>query len=345
MRILINIPKGFGGVANYYLGLQSYWSEDVRYNTVGRRSRWRWSGLFWLPWDIIKYVYRIISWNPERIVLNPSFGYSAMKRDLLFMKVALILNRSIIIFIRGWDKHYADYVNKEIVFQINKCKCLIVLAEEFRKFLVSRGVKIPIHTMTTKVDDHLLQNFDINKRIGEIKTLLFLARVEKEKGVFIVIDMFSLLKQEYSNLKLSIVGDGTALNEVIKYTVDKNVHDVFFTGRLVGQDIAEQFTQSDIYIFPSYHGEGMPASVLEAMAFGLPVITRPVGGIIDFFTNSMGSLVESLNPDDYITEIERYINDPQLTKSISNYNYYFAKENFLASSVVKKIEHIFTKLE
>jgi glycosyltransferase involved in cell wall biosynthesis len=40
----------------------------------------------------------------------------------------------------------------------------------------------------------------------------------------------------------------------------------------------------DIFFFPFY-GEGMPISVLEAMAFSMPVITRNVGGIKDFFIN------------------------------------------------------------
>ena len=54
MKILINTPslKLLGGVANHYLGLKDFWSEDVRYNTVGKRSK-NGKGIFWLPWDVL----------------------------------------------------------------------------------------------------------------------------------------------------------------------------------------------------------------------------------------------------------------------------------------------------
>lgn len=51
----------------------------------------------------------------------------------------------------------------------------------------------------------------------------------------------------------------------------------------MGEDIVKAYERGDIYILLSYH-EGMPTSVLEAMAFGLPIITRPVGGVVDFLS-------------------------------------------------------------
>jgi glycosyltransferase involved in cell wall biosynthesis len=193
--------------------------------------------------------------------------------------------------------------------------------------------------MTTKIDDRLLKHFNINNRIGKVEILLFLARIEKEKGIFTLINTFVIMKKQYPNLKLKVVGSGSALNDAIEYSENTQIGDIIFTGKLTGEQLAAEFIQSDIYILPTTHGEGMPASVLEAMAFGLPVITRPVGGIVDFFTDSMGALVESLNPDDYVIEIEKYITNPQLTKDTSIYNHNFATENFLASSVAKKMEN------
>jgi glycosyltransferase involved in cell wall biosynthesis len=266
-----------------------------------------------------------------------------MARDLVFLHMGKFLHKIVIVFIHGWYMRYAENVNRRVVSRLNNAGCLIVLAEEFKKSLIGMGLTIPIYIMTTKVDDRLLQNFDINKRTGEINTLLFLASVQRKKGIFTLIGAYGVLKRKYANLCLNIVGDGTALNEAIDYVADNDIQGVLFTGRLDGQELADQFVKSDIYILPT-HGEGMPASVLEAMAFGLPVITRPVGGLVDFFTPSMGSLVESLNPGDYVSEIERYITNPRLTKSISIYNYQFAKENFLASSVARKFENIFAIL-
>lgn len=51
---------------------------------------------------------------------------------------------------------------------------------------------------------------------------------------------------------------------------------------MTGKLLSEQFESGDIYILPTYF-EGMATSVLEAMAFGLPIITTPTGGVKDFF--------------------------------------------------------------
>jgi glycosyltransferase involved in cell wall biosynthesis len=87
--------------------------------------------------------------------------------------------------------------------------------------------------------------------------------------------------------------------------------------------------------------EGMPTSVLEAMAFGLPVISRPVGGIKDFFQNEkMGYLLESKDPAYYYEAIIKLLENKDLCKEIGLYNYSFAKENFMASIIAKNIETI-----
>ncbi|MCS2389080.1 glycosyltransferase [Bacteroides thetaiotaomicron] len=83
----------------------------------------------------------------------------------------------------------------------------------------------------------------------------------------------------------------------------------------------------------------MPTVVLEAMAFGLPVFTRNVGGLIDFFENGkMGYITDSMDPKDFADAISSYIEDVKLTKATSLYNYEYARKHFMASFVAVSIE-------
>ena len=108
--------------------------------------------------------------------------------------------------------------------------------------------------------------------------------------------------------------------------------------------MTDQFRAADLYLFTSYH-EGMPTSVLEAMCFGLPIVTRPVGGLVDFFENGkMGQMVDSFNAEDFIAPIENLLHYPGDVKRIINYNSQYGRTHFLASKVARHIEHQIHKL-
>jgi len=76
------------------------------------------------------------------------------------------------------------------------------------------------------------------------------------------------------------------------------------------------------------------------MAFGLPVVTRPVGGVTDFWERGkMGYLIDSFDPDEYVSVISELIDSPDWVRKISKYNNRYAVDNFLASKVVLKFEN------
>jgi len=296
--------------------------------------------------NYIKFIFLIFHLKRPTILLNPSFGDAALKRDALYLKIAKYFGCKVEVFIHGWDKLYLDKVFNQTEPFSNiwyKADAFLVLAKEFKSYLLQLGIKAPIHLTTTKVNDQLVEGVK-SKQIEKIKNILFLARVEKAKGIFITIDAFEILYKKYPYLNLNVVGIGTALDSSKTYAKNKKLTNINFTGPLHGDDLKKEYLNADLYILPT-HGEGMPTSVLEAMAFGLPVITRPVGGLVDFFeTDKMGYLIESLNPLDYAQVIELLINDIGKTNKISNYNMQYAREHFIASKVARQLENTISKI-
>lgn len=358
MRILINTPFITipGGISNYYLGLKSYFSKKVIYNQIYTRVyisnivKNKYMQKIAIPiaivFNYLKFIFLLIYYNRPKVLLNPSFGKIPLQRDAQFLRIAKCFGCKVAVFIRGWDKAYLEKVlNKEVQFNNAwyKADAFFVLAIEFKEYLQQLNIIAPIHLTTTKVSDQLLAGVP-EKTIKKINTILFLARVEKAKGIFTTIDTFNILLQKYPEMKLQVVGRGNALDEAKAYTKKKNIKNVTFTGPLSGDALKMQFINADLYILPT-HDEGMPNSVLEAMAFGLPVVTRPVGGLVDFFQNDkMGYMIESLNPDDYANKIELLINDLEKVNQISAYNAKYAKEHFMASKIASKLESILREL-
>lgn len=343
MRILINVPslRHLGGVANHYLGLRPYWRERVRYNVVGRRGKRGGSGRWWLPWDVAKFVLRLLLFRPDIVVVNPSLGMNALRRDFLFLNIACRMGFKVAVFIHGFDWDVAAGIDRDwVVRHLNRAQVVLVLAEAFRKELRSWGVTSRLVLTTTKVDDRMLGNFDPTKRTGKFENILYLARVERAKGIYITIDTYALLKARYPQLRLTIVGDGSELAAVRRYVADKGLADVAITGALHGDKLAEALKAADASSSSSY-GEGMPTAVLEAMAFGLPVFTRNVGGLPDFFENGrMGYITDSLSAIDFAEAMVPYIEDAELTRRTAAYNHAYAREHFMASHVASALEKV-----
>lgn len=341
-RLLVITPDIYdlGGVSSHYLGLKSYWSCCVRYCSIGSQKYRK----ILIPITIMKFILSLLTFKPDMVLLNPSLGKGALMRDFFYLRIAIFFHKQVSIHFHGFNLDFAATANWNWISEnLNRAEHIIVLAQSFKDILISRGVETPISLSTTKVPDIMIDDFDINARNGRIKNILFLSRLEKAKGVFEAVQTYSILKNKYPYLNLRIVGDGTALPELKQYVMDNKIEDVTFTGGLWGKAVIEEYKNANLFFFTSY-GEGMPTVVLEAMAFGLPVVTRAVGGLCDFFEDGrMGRITDSKEPNDFAKLIEPYLQNKDITKNTSLYNHRYAKEHFLASKVAKQIEDILLK--
>ena len=99
--------------------------------------------------------------------------------------------------------------------------------------------------------------------------------------------------------------------------------------------------KSHILILPTSHEEGLPIAILEAMISGLSIVSRPVGGINDFFQNGkMGYLVDSFEPKEFSDNIQNSINN---LESIRKYNMIFGKNNFHPKKLADTLISTFKK--
>lgn len=343
MKILINTPdiSLLGGVANHYKGLKEYWTEDVRYHFVGGRKGI--PGPLLLPFDYVKFFFICLFSHVDVIVLNPSLGKTAIKRDALFLKIAKWFRKKVVVFFHGWNPAMVSEIDQNNVAfkaQFNRADLFLVLASSFKTDLQRWGIEKPIVLTTTKVDNQLIKQVDITTKQYD-QNLLFLTRIEEYKGIFIALELYKTIKSKFPNTSLTIAGDGSKMKEVKKYVEEHRLDSVTFTGYVEGDQLIKAFQHASIYIFPSY-SEGMPTSVLEAMAFGLPVITRPVGGLVDFFENDkMGCMIDSLDSTDFVQPLEELLADPSKMREMGYYNHEYAKQHFMASEVAKSLETIF----
>ena len=347
MKVLFLVPSFslIGGVANHYLGLHDYWTENIKYCFLGHRHGI--PAFFWLIPDYFIFLFKIILFRPQLIVINPSFRIYMLYRDGVYLLLAKLMRKKVVCFMHGWDISLANKVEKNPSFYnmvFGQADLTYVLCKDYLEQLQRMNFNSKVKLTTTKVDDKLLSNFNVRIRNRKITNLLYLARVSKSKGIFIALDAYEELKKQYPYMKFTVVGNGDDLVAAQDYVKINGINDVTFTGGVTGKLLSEQFESGDIYILPTYF-EGMATSVLEAMAFGLPIITTPTGGVKDFFQEGkMGYLIDTYNAKDYCLAITKLLDNPGLYMNIVYYNYEYALKHFMASEVAERMENDFRKL-
>ena len=357
MKILITHPdfEDPGGVAKYYQKLTNKFSMPVEHYVLGKRPDEKGviSRFIRVVRDYGLFVIKLRTNQYEVVHVNPSLDFKAVLRDGIFLLLSRMHKKKTIAFFRGWHKLFESKLKRNglwlFKFLYGKTSAFIILSNEVKITLRSWGYSQPIYREVTVIDDDTLEGFDINKTIADRKSsqkwrILFLSRVLKEKGIYEAIRAFSLLQTRHPETELVVAGDGYELQGARSFVNDHGISNVTFTGYVSGQQKQELLENAHVFCLPSY-GEGMPNVVIEAMAFGLPVVTRRVGGLADFFKDGEhGFLTDSKEPNVFADFIEKLLLDKHLYEKISVNNYQYARKNFLASHAALRLEDIYRSM-
>jgi glycosyltransferase involved in cell wall biosynthesis len=151
-----------------------------------------------------------------------------------------------------------------------------------------------------------------SSKTHETVTFGFAARIEALKGPMVLLEAFARLSPELPNVRLIIAGSGDQDAEIGQRARDLGVTDrCLFPGPYVDEAGKRAFMESiDVLVHPSLF-EGTPCTVIEAMAFGLPVIASEVGGVPDMLTAESGVLVPPSDVDALAAAMRELAYDPE----------------------------------
>ncbi len=353
MRVLITTPPldRPGGVATYFEVLAPHMTNVASYFFIGSRGddegiARRVARVLVDTWA---FTHRLLSERPDLVHLNPSLGHLAIVRDGILLLVAKLFACPVVVFVHGWDqslaqalKHGAPGALFRAVFK--RADAFIVLASKVAEELHAMDIRRPIFLETTTVHDDLLATQPRQtKSADDPVRILFLARVERAKGIFEVLDAYHLLQQRCSHVTLTVAGDGSDLPAARDRAAALGLS-VEFTGFVRGEAKLREFFAADVYLFAS-HAEGMPISVLEAMAAGLPVVTTCVGGLADFFDDgAMGFLLDDADPVRMAERLAVLVENPLRRRAIGNDNTEYARQRFAPAHVAKRLCNLYRRV-
>lgn len=345
-------PHCFGGIASVYRAISKELEEediDVFFSYEETKS------LLYFFLRYIKFL-SIIS-NYRLIHLNTPLSFNSFFRDLPYLIISKLFNvNSIVHFHGGEDQFFKNILSNKLLKRIASMTYfssdkIIVLGKIFIK-KYSKIKFLKQHkwcVLPNPVESHifLTTTKKIKNQPKKIK-ILFLSRIDEKKGCEIAIKSFAALKLKTSkiNFELNICGDGPLLGDMKKLSSELQLKNINFHGYVKGSEKKNQYSTNDIFLYPTYYGEGLPVCVLEAMAMGLPIITRLVGGIGDFVKDGInGYIIKSKNPNDFADKIIDLVNDEDRLLKISKHNTSYSKNTFSPKSIVNKYVGIYDEFE
>lgn len=119
----------------------------------------------------------------------------------------------------------------------------------------------------------------IEKGLPE-KLLLYVGRLDPEKGLLDLLQAYAEIKQEMKGLGLVLCGDGSQRETLEAFCRQKALKDIFFAGFLSREELSVYYGISDLFVLPS-HTEPWGLVVNEAMSCGLPVLCSKKAGAAD----------------------------------------------------------------
>jgi glycosyltransferase involved in cell wall biosynthesis len=246
---------------------------------------------FVLIWALVVYIWALITRKVAIVHCHAAMRGSFWRKSL-FAIIARAFGIPTLFHLHGSEmkSFYANqsrWVQRMISRQLEQASRVIVLSDSWKAFVLSiaprsRPIVVPNYVQIPHAPTAIRKS-TIN--------LLFLGLVGQRKGVFDLLKAFAGARARHPNLRLVIGGDGQVA-EAAKMARELQIADaVTFAGWVDGTAKTALLETADIYLLPS-HNEGLPVSVLEAMAYRLPVITTPVGGIPELITDGVeGRLV------------------------------------------------------
>jgi len=210
-----------------------------------------------------------------------------------------------------------------------------------KKRLRDRGIKADISVIHNGIDCTM---FAPDGRRPN-KQLLFVGRLKTGKGVDTLVKSFGRIAFDHPDWTLKIVGDGPLRNDleadVERLGIESQVD---FLGKVPNKNMPELYNESAIFVLPSLN-EGMPRTVLEAMACGTPVVTSDLPQLIPVVgKNAVGYTFKTGSVTELSARLEQIISGKDRRKEMAINSRDLIVNNYSWSETVKETVKVYREV-
>ena len=230
-------------------------------------------------------------------------------RNIPYILFSIFFRKKVVGHIHGGDFPIVNHALFRSL--INYFDTIIVLSTELKHQLEAL-LKCNIVLLKNGIPDQKLQKLDKKK----LQRILYIGNLVPSKGLFRLLDVFISLAEKYRFIELWIIGEwhdestkNLFYNGIKKNRLEDRFKDV---GYIPHEKIQKYYKTCDLLLHPSKY-DGQPITIIEALSFGMPVISTNVGGIPLLVKDGYnGFIIDDANDiQAYIEKIELLIRNQQ----------------------------------
>jgi len=303
------------------------WIETHRDGSYSRK-------LWYLLVSLIKYIILIPFYDGVHIHFSIT---ASAKRKFIFFRIAKLFNKKTIIHFHAGNqlKEIWNNIYHEMFTGADKSLVLSNGIKEIVEERIGKRNKTEVLfnpcPQVRKSTVHYKQNI-----------ILFAGTLMSSKGYEDLINAFALLT-ECKDWSLVFAGNGEIdKGELLskKLGIDNRVK---FLGWVNGEEKEKIFRETSIFCLPSY-AEGFPMAVLDAWAYGIPVVTTPVGGIPDIVHDGINGLLFNAGDVKMLSQqLERLIKDKNLCESLVYESDKLVRDVLNINVINKELDRIYSE--
>jgi glycosyltransferase involved in cell wall biosynthesis len=296
--------------------------------------------------NLVKYLTVILSVRPNLVYMPLAQNTLGFSRDAVFIVVASFFSRKTCVHFHGgnFDLFYASksrFFRWFVRSVMHRVDSLIVLADQVKTQFVGivdlSKITVVYNSVPVLAHEQTIPVRSISKPKNTPLNILFIGYLSKAKGAVDLVSAIPILNQAATNQRHIFVLCGHPVNKERNITFIPDPHGGYdkILAMIAAHHLEDQVTlmsaidddqkhsllsSADIFVFPTY-SEGCGLVVMEALAYGLPIITTRAGALGEILREGVNCLF--VDPGDVAgiaSAIQTLANDPDLRLKMSKYN-------------------------
>lgn len=345
MKVCMIVPNasvkgGIASVVNGYRGSVLEQKYQIRYVESYRDGN-KWQKLGKALRGYGAFLGQMLCNRPDIVHIHSSFGPS-FYRKMPFIYMSSLFGVPVINHIHGaeFDKFYesaSERKKKRIARVYGKCTKLIVLSEEWKERFAAFVPKGHIEVLENycKIP---AEPYDTGRKTEQV---LFMGELGRRKGCYDIPAIWAQVLKEVPSARLIMAGDGE-MEAVKEAFVKQGIGSgVAFPGWVRHGEKEKLLRESAVFLLPTYN-EGMPMVVLEAMSYGLGIVTTKVGGIPKLIQNGINGCIEKPGElQSMAQDVVRLLREPELCRDYGRKARELARREYSAERHIERLCEIY----